>query len=137
MYANNHILFPYEAIASLRQLRGPVWQSLVNEILSLPETHERTLAFMLMLIRMNGCLSCETDSYRAMRGCDLCAQQTLRRFKGEDSELVELFEDALQDVRRFARKSKRFTIIQSEKPPANSATTGAIEDAATGSQSGD
>lgn len=137
MYANNHILFPYEAIASLRQLRGPVWQSLVNEILSLPETHERTLAFMLMLIRMNGCLSCETDSYRAMRGCDLCAQQTLRRFKGEDGELMELFEDALQEIRRFARKTTRFSIIPSETSPENNTSNGAVGDAATGSQAGD
>ncbi len=102
MYTDNALLFPHRAITTLRTLRGRKWQALCERVLALPETHEETLAFMLMMIRLNGCLGCETDSYRAMRGCSACAQQTLRRYKGSDDELLKNFEDALQDVREFA-----------------------------------
>ena len=68
MYTSNEILFPYHVIPALRKLRGPQWHDLVERILKLPETHEETLAFMMMMIRLNGCMACETDSYRAMRG---------------------------------------------------------------------
>jgi hypothetical protein len=103
MYADNALLFPHHVIPSLRYIRGPEWQQLVERIISLPECHEETLAFMLMMIRLNGCMACETDSYRAMRGCAACTHQTLRRYKGSDHELLELYEEALLDVRVFAR----------------------------------
>jgi hypothetical protein len=102
MYTNNEILFPHHVIPSLRNLRGPKWRDLVSRIMKLPEAHEETLAFMLMMIRVNGCMACETDSFRAMRGCAACAAQTLRRYKGDDEELLDLFEQALEDVRAFA-----------------------------------
>ncbi len=57
---------------------------------------------MLMMVRLNGCVGCETDSFRAMRGCTACAQQTLRRYKGSDAELIDLYQQALADVRKFA-----------------------------------
>lgn len=107
MYADNALFFPHRAIPSLRKLRGPQWQELVEHIISLPECHEETLAFMLMMIRLNGCLSCETDSFRAMRGCTACALQTLRRYKGSDEDLIKQFEEALCDVRKFTN-SKLF-----------------------------
>ncbi|HLV36000.1 MAG TPA: hypothetical protein VKY59_12830 [Spirillospora sp.] len=102
MYTDNALMFPHRAIASLRSMRGQQWQALCDRVLALPETHEETLAFMLMMIRLNGCLGCETDSYRAMRGCAACAQQTLRRYKGSDEELLAAFEVALHDIRDFA-----------------------------------
>ncbi|MCU0513816.1 MAG: hypothetical protein MUE40_14755 [Anaerolineae bacterium] len=113
MYANNDILFPHSAIGTLRGLRGPHWARLVERVLTLPENHEETLAFMLMMVRLNGCLTCETDSYRAMRGCAACAGQTLRRFKGDDEELFGIYQAALKDVRRFARDHQQYTIDDS------------------------
>lgn len=110
MYANNEILFPHYVIPSLRKLRGPKWQALVDRVAPLPEQHEETLAFMLMMVRMNGCLACETDSYRAMRGCAACAAQTLRRYKGDDDDLIASFETALYEVRRFSTSNPRFAI---------------------------
>ncbi|MBL8119140.1 MAG: hypothetical protein JNJ78_16515 [Anaerolineae bacterium] len=115
MYTNNEILFPHHVIPSLRKLRGPKWRMLVERVLTLPETHEETLAFMLMMIRVNGCMACETDSYRAMRGCAACALQTLRRYKGDDEELISQFEDALEDVRTFA-KNHSSMVITGETP---------------------
>ncbi len=105
MYAQNDIIFPHRAIPVLRKMRGAEWHALVDRVLSLPESHEETLAFMLMMIRLNGCIECETDSYRAMRGCDMCAIQTLRRYKGSDKDLLEKFNEALASVRDYQQKT--------------------------------
>lgn len=102
MYTDNDLLFPHHVIPSLRRLRGDQWQKLVERVMTLPENHEETLALMLLMIRLNGCMACETDSYRAMRGCLACAQQTLRRFKGDDAELLDLYHQALDDLQTFA-----------------------------------
>ncbi len=104
MYADNALLFPHHIIPTLRQIRGPGWQNLVERVAKQTECQEDKLAFMLMMIRLSGCVNCETDSYRAMRGCTACAQQTLRRYKGTDEELLILFEDALNEVRQFGSR---------------------------------
>jgi hypothetical protein len=108
MYTRNELMFPHYVIPSLRSLRGEEWRDLVARVLAVPECHEQSLGFVLMMIRLNGCLSCETDSYRAMRGCAACAIQTLRRYKGADRDLSRAFQQALEDVRQYvARKGKR------------------------------
>lgn len=116
MYSDNDILFPHRVIPSLKNLRGEKWAELVERISKLPENHEDTLAFMMMMIRLNNCMGCETDSYRAMRGCASCAHQTLRRFKGDDSELFEMYEQALKDVRLFGYETETYTILMAQNP---------------------
>jgi hypothetical protein len=111
MYADNELMFPHHAISALRKLRGPRWQSLVEHVMQLPETHEETLALMLTMIRLNACQSCETDSYRAMRGCTACAIQTLRRYKGNDEELLNTYHQALMDICQFAKLNPSFAIL--------------------------
>jgi hypothetical protein len=101
MYASNALFFPHHLIPTLRRLRGGAWQALIERVMTLPELHEETLALMLMIARLDRCAACETDSYRAMRGCAACAAQTLRRYKGSDAELLEAYENALADVRAF------------------------------------
>lgn len=100
MYTQNELLYPHYVTAHLSDTRGEIWQQLIEDLKNLPESHEKVLAFSLMMIRLNGCLACETDSYRAMRGCESCAIQTLRRYKGPDEELLRIFEQALDDIRR-------------------------------------
>lgn len=109
MYSKNQLMFPHHVIPVLRNLRGSEWQTLIDQVLSVPESHEMSLAFVLMMVRLNGCMACETDSYRAMRGCDTCAIQTLRRYKGPDQELLRAYQQALEDVRRFLAKSGRIS----------------------------
>lgn len=99
MYTQNELLYPYYVTRQLRDLRGSEWRALVDRILQLPEAHEEVLGFCLMMIRLNGCLACETDSYRAMRGCAACAIQTLRRYKGPDRDLIRIYEQAISDLR--------------------------------------
>ena len=98
MYTANELLFPGYVIPLVRNSRGDEWRELIDRVASLPEDHPDSLAFALMMIRLDGCMACETDSYRAMRGCTECARQTLRRFKGADSELLARYEKALRDV---------------------------------------
>ena len=101
MYADNELLFPTYVTSSLRDLRSDEWRTLVERVMALPETHPESLAFSLMMIRLDGCLECETDSYRAMRGCAMCATQTLRRYKGADRDLLKAYEQALIDIQAY------------------------------------
>jgi len=94
----------------LRDVRGPEWTALVDRVMQVEEGHIESLAFVLMMIRLNGCLGCETDSYRAMRGCDACAIQTLRRYKGADSELLNAYRQALEDVQGYLVKEREVAL---------------------------
>mgnify|MGYP007001733349 FL=1 len=97
------LLFPPHLIPDLRDLRGEEWRKLVDRVAALPETHDDTLAFCLLMIRLNACLGCVSGSYRFMRGCELCAQQTISRYQGTDEELIALFEKAKQDLGRYGQ----------------------------------
>lgn len=95
------ILYPFRVTPLLRSLRGQAWQRLIDRVSGCPPGSLEQQAFTLMMVRLDGCLTCHADSYRAMRGCTLCAQQTITRFKGEDEELVAAYEQALDDVTRY------------------------------------
>jgi hypothetical protein len=99
------LLFPPRLIPDLKNLRGEEWRNLVERIAALPETDPETLAFCLMMIRLNACLGCVSGSYRFMRGCELCAQQTISRFQGTDEELIELFYKAKEDLERYTENN--------------------------------
>lgn len=74
---------------------------LIDDLSTKHETSVEVLALMSLMIELNGCLACETDSYRAMRGCTACAQQTLRRYKGSDQELICLYEESVARMRQL------------------------------------
>ena len=95
------LLFPPHLIPDLKGLRGQEWRELVEHIVALPESHPDTLAFCLMMIRLNACMGCVSGSYRFMRGCELCAQQTIARYQGTDEELIGLYEQAKEDLERY------------------------------------
>jgi hypothetical protein len=98
------LLFPPHLIRDLKDLRGDEWRKLVEYVASLPEIHPDTLAFCLMMIRLNACMSCVSGSYRFMRGCELCSQQTIARFQGTDEELIALFEQARHDLAHYTEE---------------------------------
>jgi len=98
MYPDSEILFPTRCIGQLAHLRGPDWRALVEYVASLPETHEDSLAFSLMMIKFSSCLTCDLDSYRASLGCSTCAKRTVAGFKGTDKALFRKFEQARQEI---------------------------------------
>jgi len=101
MYVNTEIMFPSSVIPALRDSSGAAWRALVDRVAALDDTHPESLAFSLMMIRLNGCLECETDSFRAMRGCSACALQTVRRYRANERELLRLYQAALADVKAY------------------------------------
>jgi hypothetical protein len=101
MYTKNELLFPYEVTPALQESRGEGWQQLVARAIADGENSEAGLAFVLLMVRLGGCLSCETDSFRAMRGCEACALQTVRRYKGSDAELQRQYAQACDDLRAY------------------------------------
>ncbi len=98
------ILFPPRAIHLLAEERGQVWQSLVQAVETAgPNSLDQT-AFILVMARMSACATCNSDSFRAINGCAVCARQSLKRFHGTDQELAELFEAAKDEVERYMQK---------------------------------
>lgn len=93
------ILYPGHVTPSLRNLRGKAWRQYIDRIVAHPGDHEVALAFTLAMVRLDGCLTCHADSFRAMRGCAVCAQHAILRFKGSDQDLIALFEVAQNDMR--------------------------------------
>ncbi len=104
MYPKAELLFPPRLIASLRNLRGPGWAALVDRISKLPETDPDTLAFTLLMIRLNSCVKCHEGSFKYMRGCQLCAAQSVMQFKGDDEALVGQYQMAREDLGRITRR---------------------------------
>ena len=102
--SDTELLFPTRVIPTLGELRGPEWQELIHQVTQSPANPIAETAFVLMMVRMGGCVSCDADSFRAMRGCTQCARQTVRRFRGSDRDLVEQFEQAEKEVRAFLQK---------------------------------
>ncbi len=100
------LLFPPRVIASLRDLRGDTWQTLVDSTLSQTPGDRDQLSFVLMMARLAGCMTCHSGSHRALRGCESCAQQAIRRFSGSDQELVKLFKQASRDVQHYLLDNK-------------------------------
>lgn len=104
MNSDTEILFPIRVIPSLRDLRGDDWRNLIDQLTSKEVEQNNLAAFSLMMARLGGCAGCNADSFRAMRGCTLCARLTIKRFKGKDGELLELYRNACKDVAEFMSK---------------------------------
>ena len=101
MYPESEILFPTRCIGLLANLRGADWHDLIESVAALPETHEDSLAFSLMMIKFNSCLTCDLDSYRASLGCATCARRMIAGFKGSDKVLLRKFEEARREVMAY------------------------------------
>ena len=100
-HSDTEILFPMRVAPGLRELRGRKWQRLTDRAIEAADGSPEQLAFGLVLIRLAGCLTCHPDSYRALRGCTACATHVIRRHRGEDENLAELYQRALTDVEGF------------------------------------
>lgn len=96
--AKAELLFPAHLISSLRDLREEEWQALVDRVAALPETHTDSLAFVLMMVELDGCMKCNSNNYKFLRGCYLCATQTVQSFKGSDQELLDMYARAKQEL---------------------------------------
>jgi hypothetical protein len=92
---DTEVLFPLRVIPSLKELRGSEWAELVDRVQQADGQFAEKLAFVLMMVR-----------FRAMRGCTQCARQTVRRYRGNDLELLEQFEHSIKEVEGYQQKGQ-------------------------------
>lgn len=96
------ILFPERVIPALRDARSDDFRALVDEILACQSPTElRALGFSFMMMRMNSCMTCTSDSYRAINGCTQCALRTIQAYRGSDEEIRQKWQEACDDVRSW------------------------------------
>ncbi len=100
---DTELIFPNRVISGLADLRGPAWKKMVEEVAGKENNSEEQMAFLLMMAQIDGCMTCNADSFRAMKGCTLCAQDAVRRHKGDDKELLNLYSTALKDVAKLQK----------------------------------
>ncbi len=101
---NVDLLFPTRAIEPLRKLRGEDWGKLIESVMQADPTSTDRLGFVLFMVRINGCTTCQSDSFRAMRGCIACSSNTIRRFKGNDQDLLDQFYNAKKDIAKHLKE---------------------------------
>ncbi len=107
MYNNDtELLFPSRVIVSLQGLRGSEWDSLLGETWELPEDDPDHLAFVLMMTKLNGCMTCNADSFRAMRGCTQCSVLNVRRYRGSEKQLLLQVEKARKEITKKLEAKK-------------------------------
>jgi hypothetical protein len=82
-------------------LRGEEWLDLVERVTRAQPAELDHLGFVLMMIRLASCASCNADSFRAQRGCPKCASQAVAHFRGKDQDLIDLFLNARREVEQY------------------------------------
>jgi hypothetical protein len=105
--SDTEVLFPSRVIPLLRTLHGDGWQNLIDHVCSAEAKPTELNAFVLMMVRMCGCVGCNADSFRAMRGCSQCARQTVRRYRGGDKEIVEQYKQVQKEIDAYLQKTAR------------------------------
>ncbi|NPV75992.1 MAG: hypothetical protein HPY59_06395 [Anaerolineae bacterium] len=105
--SDTELLFPLRIIPNLGELRNAPWRDLVERVSSADASEVDQYAFVLMMTRLGGCVTCNADSFRAMRGCTVCAHQTIRRFRGSDKDLLEQFDQCKKEVENFIKKRQK------------------------------
>lgn len=100
------LLFPSYVVPSLKNLRGSIWQDLIERINNLEILEKDRLAFILLMVNLSGCITCQADSFKAMRGCTQCASLTVRRFRGNDQDLLFRFQESRRELDRYYQEDR-------------------------------
>lgn len=99
MYNNDtELLFPSRVIKDLKGHRSEEFDALIDQVKDLPEEDPDLLALALMMTKLNGCLSCNSDSFRAMRGCTQCSTLNVRRYRGTEKQFMGLYTKARKEI---------------------------------------
>ena len=101
---DTEVFFPLRVAPQLRGMRGEAWSNLIDLISSEQASLAEKGAFVLMMVRIGGCVNCNSDSFRAMRGCSQCAKLTVKRFRGQDNELIDQFRLIQKEVDTYLKK---------------------------------
>lgn len=100
------LIFPPHLIPGLKNLRGFIWKELIDHLSDLDCLTTDRLAFILMMVNLSGCVTCQADSYKAMRGCAQCASVTIKRFRGNDQDLFIKFSESVNEIKRYGKEDR-------------------------------
>ncbi len=92
------LLFASWAVRALKDARGARWRKLVEEVAALPETDPAALAFQLMMVRLNGCISCDARRFAERGGCANCSVTNLTFSKESEAALMERYRAARKEI---------------------------------------
>jgi radical SAM superfamily enzyme len=101
------LLFAHWAVRALKDARGPKWKKLVEDVAALPETHPDALAFQLMMVRLNGCVTCDARKYIERGGCARCSSTTLAFSKETEENLLARYRAARKEITSTLKTEKR------------------------------
>jgi hypothetical protein len=101
---DTEMLFPMRVIPSLGDMRGQEWQTLIAHLSDEHTEDKEIIALTTLVVKLAGCAGCNTDSFRAMKGCTQCARLIIKRFKGNDAELIRSYQDCQKEVNSYLSK---------------------------------
>ncbi|MCG3139907.1 MAG: hypothetical protein HDKAJFGB_00832 [Anaerolineae bacterium] len=101
------LLYAHWATRMLQNARGPKWKKLVQEIQALPETHPDALAFQLMMVRLNSCVTCDARKYVERGGCARCSVTTLNFSKESEEALLARFRAARKEIAQALKQENQ------------------------------
>jgi hypothetical protein len=102
-------LYPFRVTPLLKSYRSKIWKDIIDQVVDKQASDIDQIGFSMMMVKLGGCITCSADSFRAMKGCTHCATQTVRRFRGTDEELKELFLENVEEVKKYREKYKPIT----------------------------
>lgn len=101
---DTEMLFPMRVIPSLGDLRGQEWQTLIEHLSNELTEDSEKIALTALIVKLAGCAGCNTDSFRAMKGCTQCARLIIKRFKGNDTDLMRSYQECQKEVNSYLSK---------------------------------
>jgi len=94
------IMFPLHAVQFLQGMRGDLWDDLLMSLKDLSPLSCEVSGFILMMTRQCGCSTCNSDSFRAMKGCIECSRQAIKRYKGDDDSLMAIHHKCISEMEK-------------------------------------
>jgi hypothetical protein len=92
------ISFPVSAIKELRGIRTHAWDGFIDQIIQLDPGNSEVIGLVLLMTRLCGCTTCNSDSFRMLKGCEECGKQAMRRIKSQDDELFSTHDNCVKEI---------------------------------------
>lgn len=102
--SETELYFPLRYIPALRLSRGEEWQAFIDDLSSNGSSAIQRIGFVYLMVKLCGCSACNSDSFRAMKGCAQCAHQAVKRYRGSDAELIHQHSNLCNEIDEFLAK---------------------------------
>ncbi len=105
--SRTELLFAPWAVSALKDARGSKWRRLVEQVAILPEDDPDALAFQLLMIRVNSCITCDARKYLERGGCARCAATNLGFSRESEESLIARYRSARKEIGEALKPRKR------------------------------